>query len=173
MVKFTSNSRFWECPNGGKDCKYRHALPPGFVLKKKETEDERKERMEDEKENTLTIEDFLETERHKLGSNTTPVTAESFAIWRQQRNEREAAEEDATNKKKAEDFKKMKAGMKTGVLFSGKDLFDFNPHWAQDQDDMDAVDEYDRQSSDEDDAEVPVHDVEKLHVNDENQIMEV
>jgi hypothetical protein len=23
---------FWNCPNG-KDCKYRHALPPGYVLK--------------------------------------------------------------------------------------------------------------------------------------------
>ena len=22
---------FWQCPNGGKDCKYRHALPPGCV----------------------------------------------------------------------------------------------------------------------------------------------
>ena len=22
---------FWQCPNGGKDCKYRHALPPGYV----------------------------------------------------------------------------------------------------------------------------------------------
>lgn len=24
---------FWTCPNGGKDCHYRHALPPGYVLK--------------------------------------------------------------------------------------------------------------------------------------------
>jgi len=24
---------FWACPNGGKDCHYRHALPPGYVLK--------------------------------------------------------------------------------------------------------------------------------------------
>jgi hypothetical protein len=24
---------FWSCPNGGKDCHYRHALPPGYVLK--------------------------------------------------------------------------------------------------------------------------------------------
>lgn len=24
--------RFWQCPNG-KECKYRHALPPGYVLK--------------------------------------------------------------------------------------------------------------------------------------------
>ncbi len=25
---------FWQCPNGGNNCMYRHALPPGFVLKK-------------------------------------------------------------------------------------------------------------------------------------------
>jgi hypothetical protein len=24
---------FWQCPNGGKNCHYRHALPPGYVLK--------------------------------------------------------------------------------------------------------------------------------------------
>jgi hypothetical protein len=24
---------FWVCPNGGKECRYRHALPPGYVLK--------------------------------------------------------------------------------------------------------------------------------------------
>lgn len=24
---------FWVCPNGDKDCHYRHALPPGYVLK--------------------------------------------------------------------------------------------------------------------------------------------
>lgn len=24
---------FWVCPNGGKNCHYRHALPPGYVLK--------------------------------------------------------------------------------------------------------------------------------------------
>ena len=24
---------FWVCPNGGKDCHYRHALPPGYILK--------------------------------------------------------------------------------------------------------------------------------------------
>ena len=25
---------FWSCPNGGDTCKYRHALPPGYVLKR-------------------------------------------------------------------------------------------------------------------------------------------
>lgn len=24
---------FWVCPNGGKECHYRHALPPGYILK--------------------------------------------------------------------------------------------------------------------------------------------
>ncbi len=28
----TRACRFWQCPNG-KECKYRHALPPGYVLK--------------------------------------------------------------------------------------------------------------------------------------------
>ncbi len=28
---------FWACPNGGNNCMYRHALPPGFVLKKVST----------------------------------------------------------------------------------------------------------------------------------------
>jgi ssDNA-binding Zn-finger/Zn-ribbon topoisomerase 1 len=52
---------FWECPNGPQ-CKYRHALPVGFVLKKKETEEERKEREAREKANEITIEEFLERE---------------------------------------------------------------------------------------------------------------
>ncbi|RRT64243.1 hypothetical protein B296_00041980, partial [Ensete ventricosum] len=27
---------FWVCPNGGKDCHYRHALPPGYLQVKSE-----------------------------------------------------------------------------------------------------------------------------------------
>lgn len=26
---------FWVCPNGGNECKYKHSLPPGFVLKQR------------------------------------------------------------------------------------------------------------------------------------------
>lgn len=43
---------FWECPNGAMKCHYRHALPPGFVLKK----DKKKE----EKSETISIEDLVE-----------------------------------------------------------------------------------------------------------------
>jgi hypothetical protein len=70
---------FWECPNGGmmlfcctmfcltvqtqltfckfyqgKNCKYVHALPPGFILKSKKDKTEKKEE--------ITLEQFLETE---------------------------------------------------------------------------------------------------------------
>lgn len=47
---------FWECPNGEK-CQYRHALPPGFMLKS-----QRKAAEEAEKANTITLEEFLEVE---------------------------------------------------------------------------------------------------------------
>jgi hypothetical protein len=49
---------FWECPNGGKDCKYKHALPPGFVLKKKG------EKTEAVKE--ISIEGLVEVEVRKI-----------------------------------------------------------------------------------------------------------
>lgn len=48
---------FWECPNGGEKCQYRHALPPGFVLKS-----QRKAAEEAAKANEISLEDFLEVE---------------------------------------------------------------------------------------------------------------
>jgi hypothetical protein len=41
----------------GRDCKYRHALPPGFVLKS-----EKKAAEEAAKKEVISLEDFLETE---------------------------------------------------------------------------------------------------------------
>jgi len=81
---------FWECPNGGTQtlkrgrllhctgdkCIYRHALPPGYVLKsQKKAEDE---------EEKITLEQYIETARHELppSSELKPVTAQSFAEWR-------------------------------------------------------------------------------------------
>ncbi|KAJ3198840.1 hypothetical protein HDU67_003360, partial [Dinochytrium kinnereticum] len=140
---------FWECPNGGTSCKYRHALPPGYVLKKKETEAERKEREANEKDNQITFEDFLDTERHKLGPNLTPVTDESFATWKRERKARQADEEAKRIKEKAEAFKKFRAGVKSGMAFSGKELFEFNPELAKDDGDDDgAMDLYIREDSD-------------------------
>ena len=42
---------------------------------------------------TLTLEDFLESERHKLTGTLTPVTPESFAKWKKDRLDKKAAEE--------------------------------------------------------------------------------
>ncbi|RCK67104.1 Translation machinery-associated protein 46 [Candida viswanathii] len=74
---------FWVCPNGGNECKYRHSLPPGFVLKTKEQK--KLERLAAENEPKITLEEFLELERSKLDkSKFTPITIESFAKWKKE-----------------------------------------------------------------------------------------
>ena len=50
---------------------------------------------------TLTLEDFLESERHKLLGTLTPVTAETFAKWKRDRLDKKAAEEQARKAKEA------------------------------------------------------------------------
>ncbi|ORY98545.1 hypothetical protein BCR43DRAFT_487715 [Syncephalastrum racemosum] len=136
---------FWECPNGGVNCKYRHALPPGFVLKSKNV------KTDDDKEE-ISLEEFLDTERHKLGSNLTPVTLESFNKWKQNRQDKKVADENAARKAKET---RIKAGRQQGM--SGRDLFDFNPSLAmEDEDDEDAIDLsiYERRESYDDNGKV-------------------
>ncbi|KAJ6561873.1 hypothetical protein B0H19DRAFT_1142909 [Mycena capillaripes] len=123
---------FWECPNG-EQCQYRHALPPGFVLKS-----QRKAAEEAAKANVISLEEFLEVERHKLGPNLTPVTPESFAIWKKTRMDKKEAEQEAMRKAKEQHHS---AGKNTGM--SGKDLFEYNPEWFEDEDDGDASDDWD------------------------------
>lgn len=50
---------------------------------------------------TLTLEEFLETERHRLTGNLTPVTPETFAKWKKERLDKRAAEEQARKAKEA------------------------------------------------------------------------
>ncbi|KAJ2882155.1 Translation machinery-associated protein 46, partial [Coemansia aciculifera] len=113
---------FWECPNGGDKCKYKHALPPGFVLKK--------DKKKDTETTEISLEEFLETERHRLGSNLTPVTLETFTKWKTERTTRKEADE---LKAKAAKEKAFKAG-KLGNM-SGRDYFEFNPEMYDGQDD--------------------------------------
>jgi len=82
------------------------------------------------KANTISLEDFLETERHKLGSNLTPVTSETFAKWKKTRLDKKELEAEAL--KKAKDTQAA-AGKNTGM--SGRDLFTYNPEWFADEDD--------------------------------------
>jgi hypothetical protein len=75
----------------GDKCIYRHALPPGYVLKSQKKEEDEEEK--------ITLEQFIETARHQLPPSTElkPVTAESFAEWHKAKMK---ADEEATTKKK-------------------------------------------------------------------------
>ncbi|XP_057512518.1 zinc finger CCCH domain-containing protein 11-like isoform X1 [Actinidia eriantha] len=75
---------FWVCPNGGKDCHYRHALPPGYVLKS-----QMKALLEEETEK-IPVEEEIENQRAKL-TTSTPMTPELFMQWKKKKmKERDA-----------------------------------------------------------------------------------
>ncbi|KAF3043264.1 hypothetical protein E8E12_010172 [Didymella heteroderae] len=92
---------FWTCPNGGDKCMYKHSLPPGFVIKTREQRAAEKALALNDPRNALTLEDFLESERHKLTGTLTPVTVETFAKWKKERLDKKAAEEEAKARKEA------------------------------------------------------------------------
>ncbi|XP_028174626.1 zinc finger CCCH domain-containing protein 15 homolog [Ostrinia furnacalis] len=108
---------FWECPSGGK-CIYRHALPPGFVLKRD------KKKME-EKKNEISLVDLIERERAALGPNQTKITLETFLAWKKKKikEKQEAMAKDEEQKRN--DFR---AGRAVGL--SGREMFSFDPALA-------------------------------------------
>lgn len=71
------------------------------MLKTKEQRAAEKALMDKSPLKTLTLEDFLESERHKLTGNLTPVTPESFAKWKAERLDKKAAEAQAQLAKEA------------------------------------------------------------------------
>jgi hypothetical protein len=77
---------------------------------------------------TLTLEDFLESERHKLTGTLTPVTPETFAKWKAERMDKKAAEDQARLAKEA----------------TGRAMFekgDWNASGDEDEDDDDEEEE--------------------------------
>ena len=72
-----------------------------FVLKTKEQRAAEKALMDNSPLATLTLEDFLESERHKLTGTLTPVTVETFAKWKKERMDKKAAEEQAKQMREA------------------------------------------------------------------------
>lgn len=99
-----------------------------FVLKTKEQRAAEKALMDKSPLKTLTLEEFLESERHKLTGTLTPVTPESFAKWKKDRLDKKAAEEQAQKLKDA----------------TGRALFE-SGNWRT------QVDESEEESDDEDD----------------------
>ncbi|XP_029306413.1 zinc finger CCCH domain-containing protein 15 isoform X1 [Cottoperca gobio] len=114
---------FWSCPVGGDVCMYRHALPPGFVLKK----DKKKEETDEEK---ISLEELIENERAALGVHVTRITLETFLSWKKRkRQDKIDKARDEMEKKKA-DFKAGKS-----LTVSGREVFEFRPDLVNEDDD--------------------------------------
>lgn len=71
------------------------------MLKTKEQRAAEKALLDKSPLKTLTLEEFLESERHKLTGTLTPVTPESFAKWKKDRLDKKAAEDQAKKAKEA------------------------------------------------------------------------
>lgn len=97
-----------------------------FILKTKEQRAAEKALMDKSPLKTLTLEEFLESERHKLTGTLTPVTPESFAEWKKQRLNKKAAEEQARKAKEA----------------TGRMLFE-SGNWRTEESDVESDDEPD------------------------------
>lgn len=112
---------FWACPTGEK-CIYKHALPPGYILKrdmKKDDEDD---------ENKVSLEEHIENERAALTGALTPVTLETFLVWKKKKIDEKKRLHAAELAKKKKDFAK-------GNAVSGRDIFQFKPELADNDDD--------------------------------------
>ena len=105
---------FWQCPNG-KDCKYRHALPEGYVLKS-----QMKMLLEEEAANAKSVEEIIEEERAKVDAKT-PITEEVFKKWKE---ERDAAKREAA-------LAKVEERRKKGIM-TGREIFAEEGFIAQD-----------------------------------------
>jgi len=95
---------FWECPNGGVKCPYKHALPPDYVFKKEKVASE-----------VRPLEDIIEEERQKLTGGT-KVTPETFEVWYAKIKKQKEEEE---KKSAASRQKALKAGQ---VRMTGREF---------------------------------------------------
>lgn len=144
-VEKKSYGWFWECPNGGDACKYRHALPPGFVLRSASAA---KKNAKGEEEEQISLEEFLEVERYRIEKKT-PVTAETFLKWKADRKAKAEAE---TRQREREKEAQIKAGKMLHI--SGRDLFMYNPEMFAEGDDDEAMDvDYTRREEEEGEAQ--------------------
>jgi len=151
---------FWNCPEetkSGKTCKYRHALPPGFVLKK----DKKKSDLMNESDK-VSIEELIEQKRIELNAQSktlTPVNLQTFVAWKKRKLREKAEAEAKSNEDKK---KKMKSGVHAGM--SGRDMFLFDENMGSNENDDgddkgEAFDlsKLDKEESDE--APVKVHEI--------------
>ena len=148
---------FWICPNG-ESCKYRHALPPGYVLKKPDSLNV------DSDEEEVPLEERLEQERAALPQGGTPVTEETFKAWllKKAAEKAKAVEEAEAAKGKKKDGNRNMA--------SGKQLFVMDPSLFVDDDG--AASDYeisDHEGLDSEDEDHPMYDINEEDEEDESE----
>ncbi|XP_015247873.1 zinc finger CCCH domain-containing protein 15 [Cyprinodon tularosa] len=143
---------FWVCPGGGDNCMYRHALPPGFVLKK----DKKKE----EKEEEISLEELIESERAALGPNVTRITLETFLAWKKRKRQEKVDKAREEMEKKKADFKAGKS-----LIVSGREVFEFRPELVDDDDDEADDTKYAEETKDEYEGETDVTDVQDIDLS--------
>ena len=123
---------FWVCPNGGKACKYRHALPPGYVLKR-----DRLAAMEEAAEDEIAIEEEVEEERAGIKGAGTAVSKGALEAWWASKREEDQASAVASGTLRALGSERVTASARTGKeLFLAGGLF---------EDDAGASADYDRE----------------------------
>ncbi|KAM7385251.1 hypothetical protein PAMP_001341 [Pampus punctatissimus] len=143
---------FWVCPGGADNCMYRHALPPGFVLKK----DKKKE----EKEEEISLEELIENERAALGVNVTRITLETFLAWKKRKRQEKVDKAREEMEKKKADFKAGKS-----LVVSGREVFEFRPELVDD-DDAEADDtQYDNKEDEEYEEEINTTEIQDIDLS--------
>ncbi|VVA99865.1 unnamed protein product [Arabis nemorensis] len=130
---------FWVCPNGAKECHYRHALPPGYILKS-----QMKALLEEESKK-MPVEEEIENERAKL-KTATQMTPALFMEWKRKK----IAERDAglaTSRTERAKNDRMSDSLCGLCNLSGRELFLSNASLFVD--DAEAFEEYQREKEEE------------------------
>ncbi|XP_008298451.1 zinc finger CCCH domain-containing protein 15 isoform X2 [Stegastes partitus] len=143
---------FWVCPAGGDTCIYRHALPPGFVLKK----DKKKE----EKEEEISLEELIENERSALGANVTRITLETFLAWKKRKRQEKVDKAREEMEKKKADFKAGKS-----LVVSGREVFEFRPELVDDDDDEADDTRYANEEDESDEEEISTTEIQDIDLS--------
>lgn len=118
---------FWTCPNGGDNCRYKHALPKGYRLKKDMKIEEKKPEQTLEELLALDKAKFKEYDPSKMEG--TPVTLERFNEWKA--------------KFTKEKLKDKVVEKKTDKKLTGRELFTVNPDLEADGEDDGGISIYD------------------------------
>jgi len=123
----------WQCPNTNAKCMYTHALPEGYMLK---STMEALMKMQREEDGDKAIEFKIEEQRAKLKHDDwTPVTQETFDIWRRKRREKFLKKRKIKDK---DEQNKVRGKGNQSVFLSGRALMKYDANmFKNDEDDGD------------------------------------